>query len=245
MRAIARLSPVALLLACASGCNEPTYLKPERALETMQQMGGGYADDELGYTIPIRKPSAGEQTALTDEQMAKGLPQQVSWVGVRDLAVEIQLSVTNLDANPARVLVSLLGGNEFGEYDPTLYYNVKDPEAAPPPPLVTTPPIHLQPGQTQNLVFREDQLAEAALDFEAILRYPSTPPMSTPFKVLNARSDVSRVGLEAVPANDVIPQLIILKPHLSADGHVTAAWVVRVRDLGGRLGVPGGSDNYR
>jgi hypothetical protein len=235
----------AVAAAAAAGCNEPTWLQPPRALETKAQMGGGFADDTMSYTIPLRRPSPDEQNVINDEQHALGLAKPVPWVGVRDLAVEIPATVTNLGDAPARAFFTFVGGNEFGNYDPALFVDPNQVDAVAPPPLLGNTPLDLPPHGSVEVLFREDQVAEAALDVEAIVRYPSMPPQSTPFKVLNTHSYVSRVGLEGVPANDVIPQLIVLRPRLSADGDVRASWGVRVRELSARLQAPSAGNLYR
>jgi hypothetical protein len=226
-------------VAAAAGCNQPTYLQETRPLETTMAMGGGYAGDTDTFVLPVRAPTVQEQAALMTEQMKLGLQQPVPWIGVRDMPVEVQYTLKNLEDREVTVNFTLGGGNEFGTYDPLLFYDPNDPEAIAPPPLAGTTPIHLAANETRSLVFREDQIAESAVDIEAIVRFPSMPALSTPFKVLNSRSDVNRIGLETVPANNVTPQQLVLQFNLTADGHVMCNYVVRTRDLKGRLAPPG------
>lgn len=236
----------ALLLSPLLACNDPTYLPEVRQLTTSATSDGGMptiADDEQRYGLPLRRPTSADRQQLSDEEKKLGLPQRVPWVGVRDLPLEILLTVTNQDMVPARAFVTLVGASEFGAYDPGAFVDPTAEEQVPPPPLLGNAPIDLAPGETRQLVYREDDVAEAALDVEAIVRYPSMPATSTPFKVLSHRSEDSNVGFENVPANDVTPQLVELTIRLHSEQHVTCDYSVRVRDLHGRLS-PDGLSHY-
>ena len=230
----------AAVLLATGACNDPIYLTEYRSLETTDADGGGLAPDTDTFSIPIRPPTTDEMNKLTQEQMQKGLPMPVPWVGTRDLPIEVQYTVKNLDAQAGRAFFSMTGGNEFAAYDPGAYANPLDPNAVAPPPLDGASPIDLAPGESVSLTLREDDLGEAGIDLEAITRYPGMADLSIPFKVLNSRSSVSNLGLEMVPANDVTPAVIKLIFTLTADVHVRADYVVRVRNLDDRL-APAGS----
>jgi hypothetical protein len=235
--------------AALAGCNDPTYLGEGRQLKTGDAAGGGITTDTDTFTIPIRPPKDSEQKKLDDEQASKMLPMPVPWIGVRDMPVEIEYTVRNLDGQPAHVFFRVIGGSEFGTYDPANFGNPNDPNAVVPPPLLGATPIDLQPagaaGDSVQLAFREDDLAEAGVDVEAIVRYPGPSDPTIPFKVLTARSDTTTIGFDQIPPNDVTPQVMILTFTLTADAHVTADYVVRVRDLNGRLAPPGSTDLFR
>lgn len=236
---------ILLLFGCAlAGCNDPTFLPGGKQLKIGDDADGGMgalsASDTDTFVIPIRRPTGAEQSALDKEAQSKGLMMPVPWVGVRDLPLEIEYTVTNQDATPAKVFFILVGGNEFGDYDPLLFYNPLDPNQRPPPPLMGGSPIDLAPNETRSLTFREDDLAEAAIDLEAIVRYPDPMDMmATPYEVLTRQSDVDPKGTEAIPKDDVIPQVVKLIFVLTADAHVTVDYSVRVRDLGKRLAPAG------
>jgi hypothetical protein len=236
---------LAFLAVVAAACNDPTYLVPPRALETRKMMGGGWGPDSARYTIPIRKPSDAEKQALVDEQMQLGLHHEVPWVGVRDLPVEIAAVVDNLDDASAQAFFTYVGGSEFGNYDPMRFVDPNNPESVPPPPLGGLTPLDLPPHGQAEVLFREDQVATAAHAVEAIVRYPSMPATSTPFKVLLAGAESTGVGFENVPPNDVMPQLLTFRLSLTADAHVRATYEVRARDLSGRLAPPDAMDLYR
>jgi hypothetical protein len=235
-------------LFVGAGCNNPVYLAENRALETMAAaMGNGFAGDTDLYVLPIRQPTATERRALETEQMKRQLPNAVPWVGVRDVAVEIAWSVKNLEMMPVQATVSLDGGNEFGDYVPAAYVNptAAQQDQATPPPLLGGTPFDLAVGEVRTGVFREDDLEEAASKLEVITRYPTPGAgMNVPFIVIEHDSRVSRVGLDAVPPNDVTPAMVRYVFNLAANGHVVLDYNVRVRDLTGRLAPPSAKNLY-
>ena len=81
---------------------------------------------------------------------------------------------------------------------------------------------------------------EAALDLEAITRYPD--PAATCWRRRSRSSSTTRtrvaVGLESIPPNDVTPAMVRYAFTLSADGHVALDYTVRVRDHSGKLASP-------
>jgi hypothetical protein len=235
-----------LLVVAAAGCNTPTYLPEHRPLETRVDAMGGYTADSDLYVLPVRRPTQDERTALRSEQGARGLMMPVPWAATRDFAIEIEWSAKNLGDQAITAYFSMNGGNEFGDYVPSLYIDpTQNPEdQTPPPPLLGGSPITLAAHETQLGVFREDQLDEAALDLEAITRYP-TNVLQTPFEVIAHDSSASRVGLEAIPAKDVTPAMVRMSFGLSADGHVVVDYSVRVRDRSGdKLAAPTARNLY-
>jgi hypothetical protein len=170
----------------------------------------------------------------------------VPWAATRDFAIEVEWSAKNLGDTDVTAYLILNGGNEFGDYVPSLYIdptqNVED--QTPPPPLLGGSPIAIPAHATQLGVFREDQMDEAALDLEAITRYP-TNVLQTPFEVIAHDSSASRIGLEAIPPKDVTPAFVRLQFGLSADGHVVVDYTVRVRDRSGdKLSTPTAKNLY-
>lgn len=239
-----------LLVLAACGCNDPTYLAEKAPLETQPaqaMMGGGFAPATALYVLPVRRPSKTERQALADLQQKLMLPDAVPWAQARDFDIELEWSVANLDATTATVIVALDGGNEFGDYVPGAYLNPKANanDQTPPPDLVTSPPLVIQPGARSSGVFREDDLQESALDLEAITRFPSGgDALATPFIVIEHRSSVSRIGLEGIPPNDVTPAHVRYQLTVSADAHVVMDYTVRVRDHHGKLAKPGDDNLY-
>jgi hypothetical protein len=236
------------LLAALGGCNTPTYLSEKRPLETMPAaMGGGYQADTDLYVLPVRRPSNAEKSALAAQQRQLGLQLPVPWAAARDFSIEVEWSVKNLEAKPVRAFFTLNGGNEFGDYVPSLYIDpTQNPEdQTPPPPLVGGELLELAANEVRLGVWREDQLDEAALDLEAITRYPDPAGViATPFQVITHNSTASRVGLENVPANDVTPAMVRFQFVLTSDAHVSAEYNVRVREHADKLAQPAAKNLY-
>jgi hypothetical protein len=108
---------IGVLLA---GCNGPVYLGMNRALETRVPTGMqmGYQSDTDLYVLPVRQPTQTEQMNLDQTQQALALPMPVPWVQIEDFDVEIEYSLKNLDPTENEGFVTLVGGNEFGDYNP-------------------------------------------------------------------------------------------------------------------------------
>jgi hypothetical protein len=241
----------ALLVLAATGCNNPVYLPQNRPLETRMamtqgmQQGGYQADSDL-WVLPVRQPTPDEMQQLTDEQNRLMLPMAVPWVAKRDFDVEIEYTIKNLDQAATQATVTLLGGNEFGDYNPMLYI---DPRAnlenqTVPPPLAGGTPLNLDANQTLNGVFREDQIGEASIDLEAITRYPDADVRATPFEVIEHLSTTSPIGLANVPPGDVTPMMCRFLITLSSPGHVALDYTVRVRDYHDKIANPTDPDLY-
>jgi hypothetical protein len=240
-----RAGLIALVLA-ACGCNDPVYLAETAPVENMMGMNG-FAPASALYVLPVRKPTAAERMALTQEQQAKKLTMPVPWAAVRDFDIEIEYSVHNFETMPVTAFVTVEGGNEFGDYNPAAFINpnANAEQQTPPPPLLAASPLMLAAGATVNGVFREDQLGEAAIDLEAITRYPDPSGVAnTPFETILHLSSVSRIGLGGVPANDVTPAMVRYVIGVSADGHVKLDYDVRVRDHNGKLATAGAKNLY-
>jgi hypothetical protein len=231
-----RAVPLALLLAgVTTGCNNPRYLEQNRPLETQDAMQALLEDTDL-WVLPARQPTAEEADRLAEEQTALALPMAVPWLGVRDVELQIEWTLKNLENREIEARVTINGGNEFGDYDKTLFVDPTEPveDQTPPPDLLGGGKLFPMAAlEIRRGVFREDELREAALDLEAITRYP--PPgagMNAPFQVLVRHSSASRIGLEAVPENDVIPAMVRLNILLEATGRAVFDYSVRVRENG-------------
>ncbi|MGZ3427713.1 MAG: hypothetical protein ACXVCV_13740 [Polyangia bacterium] len=238
-----------LVLALAAfGCNDPTYLAEKAPIETQAaMMGGGFAPATDLYVLPVRQPTQAERQALQKLQQQLMLPDAVPWAQARDFDIEVQWSVHNLDTMKSTVIVSVDGGNEFGDYVPGAYIdpNANAENQVVPPDLLTSEPLIVEGGATINGVFREDDLQESALDLEAITRYPSGGDiMGTPFMAIEHRSNVSQIGLEGIPLNDVTPAHVRYQINVVADGHVVLDYSVRVRDHNGKLAKPTDKNLY-
>ena len=106
-------------------------------------------------------------------------------------------------------------------------------------------PIEIAAGGVTTGVFREDDLQESALDLEAITRFPSGGDVrATPFMTIEHHSNVSQIGLEGIPAGDIIPAHVRYQLTVTAPGHVVLDYTVRVRDHNAKLAKPGAMDLY-
>jgi hypothetical protein len=231
----------------AFGCNDPTYLKEKATIDTQAAaMGGGFTGTDL-YVLPVRQPTQTEKQALQKLQQSLMLPDAVPWAQARDFDIEIEWSVRNADTMSATVIAALDGGNEFGDYVPGAYINpnANVEDQTPPPDLLTSEPLVIAAGATVTGVFREDDLQESAIELEAITRFPSGgDALATPFMVIEHRSNISRIGLEAVPLNDVTPAHVRYQFNISADAHVVFDYSIRVRDHNGKLANPTDKNLY-
>jgi hypothetical protein len=231
-----------LIVMAACGCNDPTYLNDNGPIETQPaMMGGGFAPAQGLYVLPVRRPNQSERQALGRLQQQLMLQDPVPWAQAKDFDIEIEWSVQNADTTKATAIVALDGGNEFGDYVPSMYIdpNANAEDQTPPPNLLSTEPLVIEAGATMTGVFREDDLQESALDLEAITRYPSGgDALATPFMVIEHHSNISRIGLEGVPPNDVTPAHVRYQFTVTADAHVIMSYAVRVRDHNGKLAKP-------
>jgi hypothetical protein len=231
----------------AFGCNDPTYLGENAPIETQAAAMGGFAPATGLYVLPVRQPTQTEKQALQKLQQSLMLPAQVPWAQARDFDIEIEWSVRNVDTMSSTVIAALDGGNEFGDYVPGAYINpnANAEDQTPPPDLLTSEPLVIAAGATVTGVFREDDLQESALDLEAITRFPSGgDALATPFMAIEHRSNVSRIGLEGIPLNDVTPAHVRYQFTIVADAHVIFDYSVRVRDHNGKLGKPTDKNLY-
>ena len=239
-----------------AACDNPVYYSQNRPLQAMKpaaammDAGGIMSDTDL-FVVPVRRPTDLEAMARSAEQAKLGLPMEVPWVGVRDIEIEMNWSLKNLEDKDVLTRVTVNGGNEFGDYDKSLFVDPTAPAAdqmAPPDLLGGGVLVSLAAGATRSGVFREDQFREAALDLEAITRYP--PPdagINTPFIVLVRQSSASAIGLEAIPKGDITPAVVRLKVLLQSSGKTTLDYSVRVREKGDprdKLAAVGAADLY-
>jgi hypothetical protein len=238
---------LAFIALAAIGCNDPTYLAETAPIENAAAAMGGFGPATALYVLPVRKPTQTEKQALAKLQQQLMLPDNVPWAQARDFDIQIQWSVKNLDTTKTTVLVSIDGGNEFGDYVPSMYIdpNANQEDQTPPPNLLSTEPLVVEPGASVGGVFREDDLQESALDLEAITRFPSGgDALATPFITIEHRSNVSTVGLEGIPAGDITPAHVRYQLTVSAPGHVVMDYTVRVRDHHAKLAKPGAMNLY-
>jgi hypothetical protein len=216
--------------------NGPTYLPGPTTLEVgqmdpMTMMPVGSASSLIAPKY--RAPTASEQMQL-DMQTAQ-LGYQAPWLRRSDISIEITYTIHNLDKMPGTATVTVNGANEFTNYDPSLILAAIPPTTNPNDrpvvlPLVQAVPVMLMPGESYEGVIREDDMAEAELDLDAIGRW-----MAPPAAVLINLSAVNPVGLEMVPKTEIVPAMYNVIVSLAADVHMTCDYVLRIRDSGDHL----------
>jgi hypothetical protein len=224
-------------LAAACDTNSPTYVEGNAPLE----VGGTAADGTANPSsmtdtteLAFRAPTDAEQGAL--DALHDQLGFEVPWLQRKDLAIEVLYTIENLDDTQGTAQVLVNGADEFTNYDVAkieafLEANIARQEDRPVVlSLVQGIPVILGPHQTYDGVAREDDFAEAELDLDAIGRF-----MAPPAAVLINRSEVNPIGLEHVPAGEIVPAMYRLEVTLTASTHMRCTYVVRVRDGKGRL----------
>jgi hypothetical protein len=218
-------------LAC-QGMNTPIYFNgPAPILELT-----GAEDPprvQSGLTLSFRNPNTQEQANLDAQRKALGF--EVPWVSRDKVHLELLFTVKNLDSEPGTFDVVVDGATQYTKYDETivgaaLAKGNDKPEYFPLLSLHPQLPAKLGPGETYQGTLREDDLAEAESDLDAMGRWMA------PFaSVLFNRSDVNPIGMEMVPPTVVTPALMEVDVTLTADKHMTCEWLLRVRDDDDRL----------
>ncbi len=207
----------------------------------------GFTPGTALYVLPVRKPTNAEKAALVAEQKKLGLMMPVPWAGNADFAIEIEYAVKNLDNTPNQAFLTVVGGNEFGDYVQAAYVNAsEDPEdQVAPPPLLQDQPINLAANAVHEGVFREDQIHTSGIDLEAITRYPDPADVfDTPFEAITHDPSISDIGFQNIPKNDVTPAMVRFLFTINATGHVAVDYTVRVRDFNDKLASPTAKNLY-
>jgi hypothetical protein len=216
------LFALALLGACA---DDPTYVQPGVSVEVTGMEDPEVPPAPVQVTLPIRLEEADER-AERDERAAE-LGVIYPYVTVEDLDLEIEWTLKNLSDQPATARIQINGASELFAYDPTLF--VIDPEEdESPPPLMGDVPYDLEPFATLGGVFREEDLAEAALDLELMGRGGISP-----FTAL-LEDDGKKAAFNAAEGPNVPKEawasLIRFDVIVVADQHVVFEFAIRARD---------------
>jgi hypothetical protein len=162
---------VALVVAAvaATGCQEdPSYVQSPSLESSGDEMVGMEA--AMSVTLPIapeRRTDAEAREALARTLMMPA--DQVPYVRVDDLDVEIEYTVTNLTDAPGTAFVKINGGNDRFFYVPADF--IIDPEEDPEPPsLMGGFPIDVPAKGRVTDTLREDEVREASIALELITR---------------------------------------------------------------------------
>jgi hypothetical protein len=226
-----RYTFIALLAAC--GTKDPVYLAPTpAAIEVDPAMMVAALTSSV--QLPVRLETGDEAIERAALAMELGLtPEQVPQARRDDYDVSIEWTVKNLSDQPGTATIAILGASQYFFYDPALF--VIDEEEAAPPPLLGGVPIQVPALGTVSGVFREDQVAEAAQDWDAISRGGITPE----FAYLDQWDTGAVTGgmggeLAEIPSA-AVAALVRIDLTFSADSHMVLEYVLRVRDKGDRL----------
>ena len=220
------------LAGCQTG--EPVYIDPTpRAIEVDP---GNMMDTSATATVllPVRLETMAQNLERQRLAMDLGLTvEQVPQARRDDYEVSLEWTVKNLSDTEGTARINVLGGNEYFFYDPTAFQ--LDPRDPLPPPLLGGIPIVVPALGQVSGVFREDQIAEASQDWDAISRagvvaqnalltqWPSTDVSG------GTGGELMTIPSAAVAA------LVQLDVTLDADQHMVLEYTMRVRDHGSRL----------
>jgi hypothetical protein len=212
---------VAALLASAC-TDDPVYVESTGAIEV--------GADDVTFTatsstaLPVRLEHQKEATCRAEKSAELGV--MVPYVLRDDLDLSVEWTLKNLSDAPAVARVQLNGANEMFGYLPLAF--VVDPEEEEaPPPLAGDVPFEMEPGETRDGVFREDELAEASLDLELITR-GGVSPFAALLEVDEGMDEFDAAGV-AVPS-DTYASLVRVDLVLVADQHMVLEYTIRVRD---------------
>lgn len=199
------------------------------ALETEN---GGIFIVETRALLPIKVPTSSEMSSLrSGVSRYQGLPfQRLPWVGREDLALQLDFTLSNLDARPRDIDVIVNGINEFHEYVPGVI-EVEDEE-----PIA----LHSQwerryrvPANGRIAVtVREEELDEVAVDLATVV---NGAPNSDQVVYFENKSSSDPRSMKYIPA--VIPGLAGLRLGLRNNAAVPMLLeaTIRVRDAGDKL----------
>jgi hypothetical protein len=218
----ARLASLVCLLA--SGCaDDPVYVQAPAAIEVAGADGAEPATAAGSLLLPIRLETATE--AERRAALAGELGVMVPFVTRDDLELSVEWTVKNLSETDGVARVQMNGANEWFGYNPGVFVVGEDEN--PPPPLAGDVPLEIPAGGARSGVFREDELAEAALDLELITRGGLTPFAA----LLDVQEEMDEIdaGGVAIPSA-AFASLVRIDMVLIADQHMVLEYAVRARD---------------
>lgn len=226
MRGSAAQAAVFTALACAMGqsacTDDPIYVQSAVSIEVGADGMPGAGTAQL--MLPIRLELSDEASERADRAAELGV--EVPYITRDDFDLSLEWTVKNLSDANAVARIQVNGANEWFAYVPGAFVVDPDEEEAPPP-LLGDVPLEFGPGEVRSGVFREDELAEAALDLELITRGALNPFSA----VLDVHEDIGSldVGGVAVPIADTA-HLVRFDLILVADRHMVLEFAVRARD---------------
>lgn len=182
---------------------------------------------ETRVELPIEIPSDSE---MADLMAAPTTPyDRTPWVRLDDLAIEVDLSVTNLMDERRRLTVVVNGFNEFHEYVPAV--TVDDDEVVVDFSMWERA-IDIEGGETFQWTIREEELDEVAIDLATVV---NGAPNANEVVYFENQSSVDVRAQPFIPS--VIPGLTGFRLGILAQGasNIVVEASVRVRDVNDRL----------
>jgi hypothetical protein len=233
-----RLIAIGLLTGC-SDVSEPVYLRPTPpAIEG--QVGGQGEPMISTFVLPVTIEDMNQ--AIIRQRLAEALGlavEQVPQARRDDYDVSLEWTIKNLTEEEGTAFISVVGANEFFRYDPIVF--VEDPdEEAPPPPLLGGRPVVVPANGVVSGLFREEDVAEAAQDLDALSRAGVTPEfaMLTEWDTRDVPMGAGTGGeLMAIPSA-AVPAFLQMDLSFTADRRMVLEYVVRVRYRADRLDPP-------
>lgn len=218
---------VVTALVLAGGCitNDPQYVAPAEAIE-VGVPGSDVNQATAMVTLPIRleEPDEAEERAALAAELGVDIP----YVKREDLELSLEWTIRNLSDTDGTARIHINGANEYFAYIPSAF--VVDPEEEEePPPLAGDVPLLIGAQSTVSGVFREDQIAEAALDLELITRAALNP--FTAMLEIHEEMETVDDGMGFVIPVDVTPHLIRFDITFIADRHMVIEYAIRARDF--------------
>jgi hypothetical protein len=229
----ARLTVVGLGLCAAAlsacGAKDPVYFTPVPAAIEVdpENMVAALVST---VQVPVRVEDSQEMEDRLALAMELGLdPAQVPQARRDDYAIEIEWTIKNLAAEDGIATISIVGANEYFLFDPNQFVVDPEEDETPPPLLGGIPIVVPALGQISG-VFREDQISEAAQDWDAISRGGVVPQYAllTQWESKDVEGGMGGV-LPEIPSA-AVAALIRFDVSFDADQHMVLEYVLRVRD---------------
>jgi hypothetical protein len=233
-----RLALLLLLVSASAACgpSEPVYIDPSpRAVEFDPATAGMMETSAVSSVrLPVRLETEAQNLERQRIAMALGLDvAQVPQARRDDYEVSIEWTVKNLSDTDGTAFVNVVGASEYFLYDRTAFQ--LDPRDPLPPPLAGGIPVPVPALGQVSGVIREDQLSEAAQDWDAISRGGVVAQTALLTQWPTDDVDGGTGGELMTIPSAAVAALVQLDITLGADRHMVLEYTMRVREHGDRL----------
>lgn len=230
------LASIAACVALPACTDDPQYVDPKQTIEVDPTTADPDAPPpSVTIQLPIRlegevDPNTEDHTALALEL---GLTyDEVPYVRRDDLSVSLEWTIKNLEDAEGIARIHVNGANEWFAYVPENFVFDPDQDDTPPPLLGDIPMIIGAAAQVSG-VFREDQLAEAAIDLELITR-AALNPFAAVLQIHKDSTEFTADTGTVIPAR-AFAQLVQFDISFIANRHMVLEYNIRIRDHRGIL----------